>query len=1041
MIIIKVPDQIKNRFKLLLCACILLSLTFGGSYTFAETSHRGKERSNYKIYVILGFHINFYHSWRGDTPDEAGFGTDIRVVREIIRMLDEANARGLDARGYWEGESLFTFEDILPKHAPDIIEGIKRRVDAGLDEVTLAPYSNSLFSAMTEREMRWAVRWSVTNPWGSGMKDIFGKYFPIIRPQEGMATTGMIPILKSEGIDTIILAYSSFPFTTFSNFVPLLPIEQRFNPTYMRMQDRGEKMILFPCVSIGDVINFTSLEKWMRDLHKLQKNGTVKSDLVIHINFDADAETWIPLVPKGLRWIPNAGGLPEYIRYVNKYKWAEFTTPSEYLSTHKPVGEVMIRQDMADGGWDGNYSWAEKFPSHVIWSALEKSRLYTYQAEALMTTAPPSVQAGVLNLLYFGRDSSFFQRVKGLSTTHFGMSTPMVNEERQAVAERVVRQAKNQAQRAFRALAFEQKLLSNKEVSEDRDVVYSFLVKDIRPEEDAGKDNLLNLVRIPVILPDVSTGYALEDDSGESLPFSILNSRKLDEDSIFAEIVAPIYLKKDESRKLIFTKQLSGSTNLEEKYLASNWGKHILDNGRISLTLCAEHGIEALKLDGNKIGGADFLKPFITYRTGKSPKHFAPLEYKSVIMPSMGPMQGLQAAELMTSIPIKTRDGVKNAEIKILFILPDKAEWVIADVDVDYPYTTKRDILHTVQQKLRRYIDLGWIEVAPFQLHPILDADRENPIRVWKHNYLNVTSYFDMDYASINPKNAGWDSMNHQVTAGWVAVTDKKHGLMLAQSSEKTTSYAFNPMRLREVDGKQQLWLNPFGSYHGRQPDYSHMGGNGLGADMAEFAGAHLKPNGPSFNGMRENFSLLIAPYKGDKPPERLRNEAMVYFYPPAVVYLTTPDSVEAVIKEDILELVAQIDHMNAREASGPLPVPHAFLASPTDGAVDIVWDEPDDARVDGYFVQWKRVGSQAWNGKDVGKANRHRISGLDNGVEYMFRMRSKGDNMESEWTQALTSQVGPVKTMSIISAAEGVSLKIVFKTLLNILDHLLTTP
>ena len=51
----------------------------------------------YKVYVILGMHANFYHSWRGDTPDEAGFGQDIRIVREILKMLDEANAEGLDA--------------------------------------------------------------------------------------------------------------------------------------------------------------------------------------------------------------------------------------------------------------------------------------------------------------------------------------------------------------------------------------------------------------------------------------------------------------------------------------------------------------------------------------------------------------------------------------------------------------------------------------------------------------------------------------------------------------------------------------------------------------------------------------------------------------------------------------------------------------------------------------------------------------------------------------------------------------------------------
>ena len=45
----------------------------------------------FKVYVALGFHINFYHSWRGDTPDEAGFGTDIRVIRKVLEILNRAN--------------------------------------------------------------------------------------------------------------------------------------------------------------------------------------------------------------------------------------------------------------------------------------------------------------------------------------------------------------------------------------------------------------------------------------------------------------------------------------------------------------------------------------------------------------------------------------------------------------------------------------------------------------------------------------------------------------------------------------------------------------------------------------------------------------------------------------------------------------------------------------------------------------------------------------------------------------------------------------
>ena len=69
--------------------------------------------------------------------------------------------------------------------------------------------------------------------------------------------------------------------------------------------------------------------------------------------------------------------------------------------------------------------------------------------------------------------------------------------------------------------------------------------------------------------------------------------------------------------------------------------------------------------------------------------------------------------------------------------LPDEVGWMVVDVEADYPYTMKEDLLHTPVQKLRRYLDMRWQEAAPFQLHPRLEADRDHPVRVWKHNFLD----------------------------------------------------------------------------------------------------------------------------------------------------------------------------------------------------------------------------------------------------------------------------------------------------------------
>jgi len=985
----------------------------------------GRDKSEHKVYVILGFHANFYHSWRGDTPDEAGFGTDIRVVREVLDMLDEANQQGLDARGYWEGESLFTFEDIIPEYAPDIIEDIRRRIDAGQDEFMPAPYSNTLFSAVTEDEMRATVEWSISNPWGSGAKDLFGGYVPFIRPQEAMTTTGQIPILKETGIDGLVLAYSTYSFTAFSNFVEPMSPEQRYGLTWMRQRDNGEKILLFPCVSAADVVNFISLEKWLLKLRKLQTSGEVDQDLAIHINFDADSDTWIPMLPKGLRWVPNSGGLPEYITAVNKYEWAEFSLPSEFMEKVEPKGEVVIRQDTADGGWDGNYSWAEKYPSHVIWTDLEKSRLYTYQAEALLSGAPSSLQSEAGGLLYKGRDSSFFHRIRGLSTTHYGMSTPIVNEERQAVAERVATDAMEMADTARRKAA---KYSAGKE-SARRDALYSFMIKDAR--DDGGEAT--TLVRIPVVLEGPLAGLVLKDGS-KSLPLSVTNVEDIGGGRVWAELMTTVKLSPGEKKKLHLMESAKSTQTAETGQ------PEVMDNGRLFISL-GQGGIESLQIDGTELGGRDFLSPFITYGSRKKPVSYSASGFR-VTSPEGESLDGVERARLDTDIPFPTPHGDVAASISVDLTLPKGSDWVVADVSVDYPYTVKDDMLHNAVQKLRRYLDLNWIEVAPFQMHPRFDANRDDPLKVWKHNYLDVTSWYEMNYGQINPKNAEIDSFNHQVTAGWVAVTDGEKGLLVGQDSEVTSVYAFMPMRLHEDEDRgQKLWLNPFGSYHGRQLDYSHLGGVGLGSEIADMASSALRANGPSYNGMSERFSLMIAPYQGDEPPEALRADAENFFYPPALVYIKTPSGVDALLKEDAVGIRDEARRQEALQAKGPLPVPKAFLANPTGEAIHVVWDESEDVRVEGYEIRYRKVDDGEWKTVEVGHTNRHPIADVNNGEKYEVSMRSVGHATKGEWTETETVEVGPVKTAGIMSLAGSATPSMVGKLLYYTMVHVLTTP
>ena len=79
------------------------------------------------IHLAFRFHGNFYHSYRGDTPDELGFGKDIRIIRHVIQTLDELNTRGIPVCGTWDFENYFSLQEIMPAHCPDIIEALQRR--------------------------------------------------------------------------------------------------------------------------------------------------------------------------------------------------------------------------------------------------------------------------------------------------------------------------------------------------------------------------------------------------------------------------------------------------------------------------------------------------------------------------------------------------------------------------------------------------------------------------------------------------------------------------------------------------------------------------------------------------------------------------------------------------------------------------------------------------------------------------------------------------------------------------------------------------
>jgi hypothetical protein len=986
-----------------------------------------------KIYVMLGFHTSFYHSWRGDTPDEAGFGVDIRVVRTILRMLDEANAAGLQARGYWDLDVFWTIEKIIQPYAPDILDSIRRRINARQDEVVLGSYNNGANHAATLCELKTALEYARSNPFGSGLEQLFGRVTPIMRPQECMLSSGQNALYRQAGIEGLILYYAGVPFNTFGAFIPPLPPQQRYNLLCLRSHPEDTPLEVWPCISQLDLFENTCLEALLLRLRHLQESGQVQNDLLVHLNFDADADLWLPVkLPRWLAWFPNLGGLREMIQVVNRYPWAEFTTPSEYRPQHPPQADIIVRQDLADGGFDGNYSWAEKFTSFQNWTLLEQARLRTCQAEALLPRVPLELSQELRARLWEGRQSVFFHRVIALSTTHFGMSTPVINSERQAVAHSLLSQARSEAAQVVREAA---QVIRNREkvnVHPGKENLYQFEVSASDGPQHHGSQNVRTVVRLPVLLPAGVPQAELYDTQGQPIRSSFVNPSLLPSGALAGELLFWVQLSSGQPQRF----HLAKSDSLRPRPTPLTQ----LRNPWLNLVLSESSGIQMLSYQDAQIGAEGFLQPRITYRDRKRPVSWGAQGYTISSLHSEH-WNGLQRARLKTNIPMKVQGKILHTGLTYTFTLFDDLPYLLVDAEISYARTPARDMIENAQQRLRRWIDLRWIETAPCQFKPNLTARAgQRPLRVWKHNALGVTSYYDLDYGAINPRNRDIDSFNHQVTHGWVAVSDGQHGLLLAECAEKLASMAFCPMRLREVDGFQHLWLNPFGTYFGHQLDYAHLGGNGAGAKLTETASSAQRPNAPSFNGQKLQFSLLLAPYCGDAPDPQLQADAQAFFYPPAVVLMHTPEKLQAVTSMEVEALIRAGRSLDPTGSAQPLPVPCNLLASPAEQSIDLTWESDPDDRIQSFEVRWRSSIENDWAANKTLQGTHLRLDGLQHGRSYFFQVRAIGVCSGSAWSAIASAKAGTVRAQTMVGLGRSVPFRILARLLLGSLGHAIFT-
>jgi len=566
----------------------------------------------YKVHIAFGFHANLYHSFRGDTNDENGFGQDIDVIRHTIGELDRFNRSGIPVRAVWDFDNLFSLQEILPVHAPDIISDVRRRIKKNGDEAILMSYNNGLASAMNHAEFMASVQRAVTNEKGSGIEDLFGTAAPIVRPQEMMTTPGQFERYRELGIEYVSLYYSATPFDAFRMFSRTLTPTEAHNPVAYHNPDTGERIGIIPTYHAGDLVEHVSLRNWAQELHDLQQEGKIDRDVLIFINFDADAEFWTgkPL-PWHLRWLPNTGGIAQLVESVADLDWVRFTNLTDYLADHPPVGTVYFGQDTADGSFNGYDSWAEKAYASDYWTRIVRNRRAHRMARKICSLSPDeNLPARLRELL----QASFDLRLRALSTTNFGLATPFLVKDREsAMADLLNRlddcSEKIEAFVAERSAALVARTPPPRQASNTGRLVDAFVYLNDTPDDVRTGDR-----NLAVTLPDNAAGnsrYTLVGAKGYSISAAVEHRPsergtssilRVSKDHEMPDGVYFLYQRKDRSRDAdkVLGDVFADATHLKNAFI----DVHLDANG---------HPIRIIK-EGAAQLGAGSLIPYIVYR-------------------------------------------------------------------------------------------------------------------------------------------------------------------------------------------------------------------------------------------------------------------------------------------------------------------------------------------------------------------------------------------------------------------------------------------
>ena len=797
-----------------------------------------------KIHIAFGFHVNCYHSYRGDTNDNLGFGSDIRIIRKILDTLTEFNEQGVPVKGTWDTENFFSLQKILPEYAPDIIDKMKERVIKYGDENIIMGYNNGALSAMTEDEFCESINLAITNPDGSGLEDIFGTCEKIVRPQEVMFTPSQVSLYNKLGIKALCLYYSCVPFDAFRTIIPKLSDEEAFNPlTYTY---NGESMTIIPTYSNSDVCDAGCLRAWVKDLRSKQESGEINNDLFLFINMDADAIFWETVnMGKMTGKIANTDGIHGLVKEVVDLPYIVFDTPGGYIKTHKPIGKIEFTHDTADGNFTGYASWSEKPFNRKIWTLIERARAMSKVTSDRDMLSP-----------------SFKNRVLLLSTTHFGLATPVLNIQREKTA-----------------LDLSEKVIAD-EVSampKTKNItIHNITNSLLQSAQIEIKEKISDISSLVVKSKYLEDFVAVATDDECKSAFLIMKFKKIKEK---------------------YEIEISFDGKKEKAPL-----KNLLETTRMQLMFTPKGQIAFAQIDGKKIGDYDFLKSYITY--GKKKFKF--------INTTMSPLSvGGNGYGVSVKGEIHLPKEIESGSYTFDFFTTQFSDAIFVRTTVKYPYTAETTSISTENSALGRYSDMEWKETVPFQITPKLNGD----ISVIKRNFMDdVSSFRTQSFPECDAKNDHIDSFNHQLTGGFVGLYDENGGIIIANARQVLSSMAHCPMRLEK---DKTVRMNPFGTYYGKQRHHFGRAKDEI-LDTYTLVAAQGKSIAPSYNGSQETAIFGLYPMSKEGITVDERNEICA-FADGTVITTNDNSSISPYSKDNVILHESKSDGINEKDLKNPV--------------------------------------------------------------------------------------------------------------------------